>query len=53
MVVKISKFPKQILFFHSNQKNERNYFVISALASKRGQIQKNEGTLLYQLGGDE
>ena len=29
-------------------KNEPNYFFISALASKNGSNQKNEGTLLYQ-----
>ena len=28
-------------------KNERNYFLISALASKNGSNQKRKGTLLY------
>ena len=28
-------------------KNERKYFLISALATKKGRNQKNKGTLLY------
>ena len=32
-------------------KNEWNYFLISALASKNGSNQKHEGFLLYRLGG--
>ena len=47
--VKVSKLQKQILLFSFPPKNERNYFLISALASKMGWIQKNEvkDTLLY------
>ena len=52
-VLKVCKFQKQILLFSFEPKNKRNYFLISALASKTGQIKKNEGTLLYQLGGVE
>ena len=46
--VKVSKFLKQIFMFSFEPKNERNYFLISALASKNGSNQKiNQGTLLY------
>ena len=48
-MLKVSKFQKQILFFSFAPKNVRNYFLISALASKTGQIINNEGTLLYGL----
>ena len=51
MKLKVSKFQKQIFLFSREAKNERNYVLNSALASKMGQI-KNEGTLLYQLGGN-
>ena len=50
-LLKVSKFQKQIFLFLFKPKNERNYFLISALASKNGSNKKNEGTLLYQLGG--
>ena len=45
--LRVSKFHKQIFLFSFEPKNERNYFLISALASKNGSNQKNEGTLLY------
>ena len=38
--VDVSKFQKQIFMFSFEPKNERNYFVNSALASKTGQIKK-------------
>ena len=38
--VKVSKSQKQILKFSFEPKNERQYFCISALASKMGQIIK-------------
>ena len=41
--LKVSKFQKQILLFSFEPKNERNYFLISALVSKSGSYQKNEG----------
>ena len=46
----VSKFQKQTLLFSFEPKNNRNYFLISALALKMAD-QKNEGTLLYQLEG--
>ena len=49
--VKVSKFQKQIFLFSFEPKKEQNYFLISALASKNGSIQEDEGSLLYQLGG--
>ena len=45
--LKVSKFRKQIFLFSFESKNEWNYFLISALASKNGSNQKNEGTLSY------
>ena len=42
--IKVSKFRKQIFLFSFEPKNERNYFLISALASKKSSNQK---TLLY------
>ena len=45
--LKVSKFEKQILLFSFEPKNEQKSFLISALASKTGQIKKNDGTLLY------
>ena len=45
--LKVSKFQKQIFLFSFEPKNERNYFLISALASKKGLNQRNEGSLLY------
>ena len=47
--MKVSKFRKQIFLFSFEPKSERNYFLISALASKYRSNQKNEGTLSYQL----
>ena len=38
--LKVSKFQKQIVLFSFEQKNERNYFLNSALASKMSQIKK-------------
>ena len=49
-ILKVSKFQKQIFLFSFEPKNEQNYFLISALASKNGSNKKNEGTLLYYLG---
>ena len=46
-LLKVSKFRKQIFLFSFEPKNKRNYFLISALASKNGSNQKSEGTLLY------
>ena len=45
--LKVSKFQKQIFLFSFEPKNEWNHFLISALASKNGLNQKNEGTLLH------
>ena len=39
-VLKVSKFQKQIFMFSFEPKNEQNYFVNSALASKMDQIKK-------------
>ena len=47
LLLKVSKFQKQIFFFPFEPKNEWNYFLISALASINGRNQKNEGSLLY------
>ena len=38
--VNVSKFQKQIFLFSFEPKDERNYFLISALASKNGSNQK-------------
>ena len=46
-LLKVIKFWKQIFLFSFEPKNERHYFLISALASKNGSNQKNGGTLLY------
>ena len=40
-----------MFLFSFEPKNEQNYSFISALASKNGSNQKNEGTLSYWLGG--
>ena len=45
--LKVSKFQKQIFMISFEPKNEQNYFLISALASKNGWNQKNEGIILY------
>ena len=37
---KVSKFQKQIFLFSFEPKNEQNYFMNSALASKMSQIKK-------------
>ena len=39
--LKFSKFQKHIFLFLLEPKNERNYFLISALASKNGSNKKN------------
>ena len=51
--LKVSKFQKQILLFSFEPKNEQNYIVNSAVASKMNQIKKmkalyniNEGFLI-------
>ena len=46
-ILKVSKFQKQIFLFSFEPKNERNYFLNSALASKMSQIKK----IKAQLGG--
>ena len=38
--LKVSKFQKQTFLFAFEPKNERNYFLNSALASKMSQIKK-------------
>ena len=47
--LKVSKFQKQIFLFSFEPKNERNYFLDSALASEMSEIKKNEGTLLKSI----
>ena len=47
VLLKVSKFQKQIFLFSFELKNEWNYFLNSALASKISQIKKIEDTLLY------
>ena len=47
VILKFSKFQKQIFLSSFESKNEWNYFLISALASKNGSNQNNEGFLLY------
>ena len=42
--LKVIKFWKQIFLFSFEPKNEGNCFLISALASKNGLNQKNEGS---------
>ena len=39
-ILKVSKFQKQIFLFSIEPKNEQNYFLNSALASKMSQIKK-------------
>ena len=39
-MLKVSKFRKQIFLFSFEPKNERNYYLISALDCKMGQIKK-------------
>ena len=46
-IVKVSKFRKQIFLLSFQPKNERNYFLIFALASVNESNQKNEGNLSY------
>ena len=45
--LKVSKLQKQLFLFSFEPKNERNYFLISALTSKNESNQKNEGSLSY------
>ena len=45
--LKVSKFQKQIFLFSFEPKKERNYFLISALVSKKWVESKNEGFLSY------
>ena len=40
VILKVSKFQKQIFLFSFEPKNERNYFLNSALTSKVSQIKK-------------
>ena len=40
-ILNVSKFQKQIFLLSFEPKNEWNYFLISALASKNGLNQKN------------
>ena len=48
-VLKVSKSQKQISKFSLEPKNERKYFCISALASKKRSNQKNKDILYYYL----
>ena len=48
-MLKVSEFKKQIFLSSFEPKDEQNYFLNSALASKATQI-KNEGTLLCLKG---
>ena len=41
-LLKVSKFQKQISLFSFEPKNERNYFLMSALASKNGSNKKKQ-----------
>ena len=45
--LKVSLFRKQIFLFSFEPKTERNYSLISALASKKRSDQKNKHTLYY------
>ena len=45
--LKVSKFQKQIFLVSFTPKTNEIIFLISALASKMGQVKKNTGTLLY------
>ena len=45
--LKVSKSQKQILKFSFEPKNERKYFCISALASKKRSNQNNKGILYH------
>ena len=48
--IKVSKFQKQIFLFSFKPKNEQNYFLKSALASKMGQIKKLKARHYIDLG---
>ena len=50
-IIKVSKFQKQIFLFSFEPKNEQNYFLISALASKNGLNQKNERLFIILIRG--
>ena len=45
--LKVSQFQKQILLFSFKPKNERNYYLISALAPKNGSNKKEMKALYY------
>ena len=45
IILKVNLFRKQIFLFSFEPKTQRNYFLISALASKKRSDQKNKGTL--------
>ena len=46
MFLKVSIFQKQIFLFSIEPKNERNYFLNSALASKMSQIKQMKALIL-------
>ena len=46
-LLKVSLFRKQIFLFSFEPKTQRNYFLISDLASKKRSDQKNKGTLYH------
>ena len=46
-ILKVSKSRKQISKFSFEPKNERKYFCISALASRKRSNQKNKGMILF------
>ena len=49
--LKVSKIQKQILLFSFEPKNERNYLLNSALASKMSQIKKMKALYYINQGG--
>ena len=49
-MLKVSKFQKQIFLFSFEPKNQRNYFLHSALASKKSRIKKMKA-LYYIIRG--
>ena len=49
--LKVSKFQKQIFLFSFEPKDERNYFLISALASKNGLNKKMKALYFIDIRG--
>ena len=50
VLLKVSKFQKQIFLISFEPKNERNYFLTAALASKMGQIKKIKAFIILIRG---